>query len=290
MQKPAIVILGVGRLGSALACLARDYGYPLTAITAGHRETAVAFSEATSIPAYFDNVEAAAQGDIILITVSDRILPVVLEELIAGKRLRSGQVLLHTSGVLAGEALAAARQFGTSVGSMHPLQSFADIETARRNLSGSAFAIDGDPEAVAAASRLAIDLGGKLLRVPPEERVLYHAAACIASNYLVALLHVAEKLLARWTTEDKEALQALLPLVAGTLRNVAQQGTSAALTGPIIRGDASTVGQHLKALPQDFLNVYQILGQEALKLSGDRIPVAEREAIASLLSADKKNH
>lgn len=290
MQKPTIVILGVGRLGSALACLARGCGYPVTAITAGHRETAENFSQITGIPAFFDNAEAAAQGDIILITVPDRILPVVLEELVIGKRLRPGQVLLHTSGVLAGEVLAAARQFRTSVGSMHPLQSFADIETAQKNLSGSAFAIDGDPEAVIAASHLAIDLGGRVLRVPPEERVLYHAAACIASNYLVALLHVAEKLLGRWATEEQEALQALLPLVTGTLRNVTQQGTTAALTGPIVRGDASTVAQHLKALPEGFLNVYQTLGQEALRLSGDRIPPAERQAIASLLAADKNNH
>jgi predicted short-subunit dehydrogenase-like oxidoreductase (DUF2520 family) len=285
VQKPAIVILGVGRLGSALACLVSGCGYPVTAITAGHRETAEAFSQITGIPAFCDNAEAATQGDIILVTVPDRILPAVVEELIAGKRLRPGQVLLHTSGVLTGEALAAARQFGTLVGSMHPLQSFADIETARKNLSGSAFAVDGDPEAIDAARCLAIDLGGRVLRVPPEERVLYHAAACIASNYLVALLSVAEKLLGRWTTGDKAALQALLPLVTGTLRNVAQQGTTAALTGPIVRGDVSTMAQHLNALPEEFLDLYQSLGREALKLSGDRIPPAEREAIASLLTS-----
>ncbi|BBB90195.1 MAG TPA: DUF2520 domain-containing protein [Methylomusa anaerophila] len=288
MQKPVIVILGAGRLGSALACLAKGCGYPVAAVTTGRRETAAAFSQATGIPACCDNTEAAAQGDIILLTVPDRILPVVLAELIAGQRLRPGQVLLHTSGVLTGETLAAARQFGTAVGSMHPLQSFADLETARRNLSGSAFAIDGDPLAVNAASRLALDLGGRILQVPPEERVLYHAAACIASNYLVALLHMAEKLLSRWTTGEQDALQALLPLVSGTLRNVARQGTSAALTGPIVRGDAATIAQHLQALPEEFLPVYQLLGQEALRLSGDRISPEERDAIASLLASHNK--
>lgn len=284
MQKPAIVILGAGRLGAALACLAKDCGYPVAAVTTGHQETAAAFSQATGIPACRGNAAAAAQGDMILLTVPDRILPVVLAELIAGQRLRPGQVLLHTSGVLTGEALAAARQFGTAVGSMHPLQSFADLETARRNLAGSAVAIDGDPAAVNAASRLARDLGGRILRVPPEERVLYHAAACIASNYLVALLHTAEKLLSRWTADEQDALQALLPLINGTLRNVARQGTGAALTGPIVRGDAATVARHLQALPEEVLPVYKLLGQEVLQLAGNRVPPAEREAIARLLT------
>lgn len=290
MQKPAIVILGVGRLGSTLACIAKSRNYPVTAITAGHRETAEAFSRNTGIPAFFDNVEAATHGDIILITAPDRMLPAILEELTAGKRLRPGQILLHTSGSLTGEVLAGARHFGASAGSMHPLQSFAGMESTLPSLSGIAFAIDGDPAAVGAASRLALDLGGTVLHVPPEERVLYHAAACIASNYLVTLLHIAENLLERWTTGDKAALQALLPLAAGTLHNVAQQGTAAALTGPIVRGDASTVAQHLKALPEELLAVYQALGRKTLQLSGSRIDPEQKEAIAGLLSADRKNN
>ncbi|MDF2569239.1 MAG: oxidoreductase coenzyme F420-dependent [Sporomusa sp.] len=273
-------------MGSALACLANGAGYTVAAVTAEHREKAEEFSKATGFPAFIDNVEAATLGDIIFLTVPDRKLPMVMESLVNGKRLRCGQILLHTSGALAGEVLAPARKFGVEVGSMHPLQSFADIETARQNLSGSFFAIDGDEKAVAAANRLAVDLGGRILRVPPEERVLYHAAACLASNYVVALLHIAESLLSRWTNEEHEALQALLPLVTGTLRNVAEQGTAAALTGPILRGDASTVAQHLKALPEELLSVYQSLGQATLQLSGDRIPQGQRELISNMLAAD----
>ena len=284
MQKPIIVILGVGRLGAALACLARDVGYAVAAVTAGRKETVEAFSRATGFPAVFTNVEAAELGDVILLTVPDRVLPVVLEELIKGNRLRCGQVLLHTSGVLSGEILAPARQCGVSVGSMHPLQSFADVEIARKNLSGSAFAIDGDPKAIEIATGLAKDLGGRVLRVPPEERALYHAAACIASNYLVVLLHIAEQLLGRWTSDEQAALHALLPLVNGTLCNVAEQGTAAALTGPILRGDTSTVAQHLKQLPEEFLSVYQSLGQVTLQLAGSRIPLVEKELIANLLA------
>lgn len=285
IEKPTIVILGVGRLGAALALLAKEVGYAVAAVTASRRETAEAFSRATGFPAVLTNVEAAALGDVILLTVPDRVLPVVLEELIKGNRLRHGQILLHTSGVLSGEILAPARQCGVAVGSMHPLQSFADVETARKNLAGSAFAIDGDPEAIETATGLVKELGGRVVRVPPEERVLYHAAACIASNYLVALLHVAKQLLARWTADEQEALCALLPLVNGTLCNVAEKGTAAALTGPILRGDASTVAQHLKQIPEEFLPVYQSLGQVTLKLAGSRVPLAERERIETLLAA-----
>ncbi|WP_425059045.1 hypothetical protein SCACP_36970 [Sporomusa carbonis] len=285
-QKPTIVVLGVGRLGSALASVLATAGYKVAAVTARRRTTVETFSIATGIFAVFNNVDAAAQGDIILLTVPDRSLLAVLDELVAGQRLRRGQVLLHTSGVLPGEVLAPARQFGVAVGSMHPLQSFADIETARQNLPGSAFAIDGDPEAVDAAKCLVADLGGRVLRVPPQERALYHAAACMASNYLVVLLNIAEQLMSRWTVEQQDALQALLPLVTGTLRNVSRQGTAEALTGPILRGDASTVAHHIKALPEEFLAVYQSLGKAALGLTGNRITPAERRQIDSLLASN----
>ena len=282
-MKPTIVILGAGRLGSALAYLIRDAGYPVAAITAGHRETAVAISQASGIAAVFDNAAAAALGDVIILTVPDRVIPAVLTDLLRGKQLHSGQILLHTSGAATAEILAPAREFGVSVGSMHPLQSFADCETARETLAGSAFAVDGDPAAAAAASRLVSDLGGGVLNVPPAERALYHAAACMASNYLVALLHVSEQLLSRWTGEEQDAIQALLPLAAGSLRNVARQGTAAALTGPIVRGDAATVAQHLQVLPLELHPVYQSLGRVALELAGERVPAAERKTMAELL-------
>ena len=286
-QKPTIVVLGIGRLGSALAYILPTIGYEVTAVTARGEATAAAFSMLTGISATFDNVDAATQGDIVLITVPDRSISAVLEELVAGQRLRRGQVLLHTCGALSGEVLAPARHFGVAVGSMHPLQSFADIETARQNLPGSAFAIDGDPEAIAAANRLVIDLGGRTLFVPPQERVLYHAAACMASNYLIVLLNMAERLMGRWTLEQQDALQALLPLVNGTLRNVSTRGTTEALTGPISRGDASTVAHHLKALPEEFLAVYQSLGAAALELTGNQITPAEREKLDKLLALNR---
>ncbi len=286
-QKPTIVVLGIGRLGSALAYILPTIGYEVTAVTARGEATAAAFSMLTGISATFDNVDAATQGDIVLITVPDRSISAVLDELVAGQRLRRGQVLLHTCGALSGEVLAPARHFGVAVGSMHPLQSFADIETARQNLPGSAFAIDGDPEAIAAANRLVIDLGGRTLFVPPQERVLYHAAACMASNYLIVLLNMAERLMGRWTLEQQDALQALLPLVNGTLRNVSTRGTTEALTGPISRGDASTVAHHLKALPEEFLAVYQSLGAAALELTGSHITPAEREKLDKLLALNR---
>ncbi|MCX7779798.1 MAG: DUF2520 domain-containing protein [Negativicutes bacterium] len=288
-QKPTIVILGVGRLGSALASVLATAGYKVAAVTARRRTTVEAFSLATGIPAALNNVDAAAQGDVVLLTVPDRTLPAVLDELMAGQRLRRGQVLLHTSGALSGEVLAPARRFGVAVGSMHPLQSFAEMETARQNFSGTAFAIDGDPAAVDAAGCLAVDLGGRVLSVPPQERVLYHAAACMASNYLVVLLNMAERLMSRWTDEQQDALAALLPLVAGTLRNVGQRGTAEALTGPIVRGDVATVARHLQALPAEFLTVYQCLGKAALALTGNRITPEERRQIASLLASNDVN-
>ena len=103
-----------------------------------------------------------------------------------------------------------------------------------------------------------------MLVVPPLARPRYHAAAVIASNYLVALLQLAVRQLAPLGLEEREAVRALLPLVRGTLDNVEAMGLPEALTGPISRGDAATIRLHLDRLSEEDRHLYCALGREAL--------------------------
>jgi predicted short-subunit dehydrogenase-like oxidoreductase (DUF2520 family) len=126
-------------------------------------------------------------------------------------------------------------------------------------------------------NRLARDLRAKPKRVDDAHRAVYHAAAVYASNYVVTLLSEAIRLLrdAGWT--EKEAVQGLVPLADGAIANVRKRGPTAALTGPIRRGDAKTVTRHLVALaaldahagpgsPRQ-TDLYRMLGQVALEIA-----------------------
>ena len=123
-------------------------------------------------------------------------------------------------------------------------------------------------EAQDAGKKLVELFGGKAFSVPAEERAAYHAAACICSNYAVAVEAMAAQLMARWTGSNEAAWEALLPLFKGTAANLqATQNPAAVLTGPIARGDVSTVAKHLAALPADVIPAYCSLGLATTSLA-----------------------
>ena len=101
-------------------------------------------------------------------------------------------------------------------------------------------------------------------------KVLYHASAVIASNYLVTLLNLASGLWSHLGISQDEGLKALLPLVRGTVENLEAVGLPNALTGPIARGDVGTVKRHLAALADvapEILSVYKELARHAIPIA-----------------------
>ena len=167
----------------------------------------------------------------------------------------------HVSGATTLDALAAVREHDSTAFSLHPLQTFADGETA---VEGAPAAIAGaEDEALDFARDLAEALGMRPFEVAEEDRAAYHAAAAIASNLLVALEQSASDLLERTGIEDAREL--LAPLVLRTAANWAERGP-AALTGPIARGDRPTVERHRAAIAEtapELLPVYDALAARA---------------------------
>jgi predicted short-subunit dehydrogenase-like oxidoreductase (DUF2520 family) len=168
---------------------------------------------------------------------------------------------------LSTDALAPLHHRGYAIGSMHPLMAVADPWLAGERLVGAAFAMTGEPAANAAARRLVSALGGVPLTIAATQRPLYHAAAVVASNYLVALTGVAVRMLEQAGVDGDDAVRALLPLLRGTLDNVEHLGVKAAVTGPIARGDVDTVRLHLARLSPGDRVLYSGLGLELLRLA-----------------------
>lgn len=255
-------IIGGGRVGSRLAASLREAGV-LVGITAASEQHSAQLAQQFGVPAT-DNAKLWQAADVLLLTVPDRLIGTVAEEL-AQSVTPAAKVVLHVSGSVGLEPLAPLAQLGAHVGSLHPLQSFAGGNT---KLAGVYMALDGDSEAQDAGKKLVELFGGKAFSVPAEERAAYHAAACICSNYVVAVEAMAAQLMARWTGSNEAAWEALLPLFKGTAANLqATQNPAAVLTGPIARGDVSTVAKHLAALPADVIPAYCSLGLATTSLA-----------------------
>jgi predicted short-subunit dehydrogenase-like oxidoreductase (DUF2520 family) len=261
-------LVGAGRVGTALAVLLARSGYRL--VGASGREASRARVEAflPGVP-FVSATEAARRGRVVVLGVPDDAIADMCAALAADGAFRSGQSVVHLSGAVSLLALGAARAAEAGVLSLHPLQTFPDVETGIERLPGSSMAVTAwDEEAFRLGEGLARDAGGRAVRVPEEHKALYHAAAVFCSNYLVAVEAVAERLFRAAGLEDP--VPAFAPLARATLDSVVRAGPAAALTGPVARGDAGSVRRNLEALSSeapDAVPAYLSLADVALSLA-----------------------
>jgi predicted short-subunit dehydrogenase-like oxidoreductase (DUF2520 family) len=261
-------------MGRALARLLRERGEPIAVVASRnpeHASAAAAFAGGGAVASTYAEIPQHAAR--VLIAVPDDAIADVARILAAAGMDRG--IALHTSGARGPEALAALTAAGVACGTLHPLQTVANPEEGVRVLPGVAFAIDGAPEAAAWAGHLVAVLDGLALHIPAASRPLYHAAAVMASNYLTALISTAVILMKEAGVNESTARRALEPLARTSVENAFRLGPSAALTGPIARGDAETVRGHLASLalakiPATVANLYRAAGLATLDIARQR--------------------
>jgi predicted short-subunit dehydrogenase-like oxidoreductase (DUF2520 family) len=263
-----IALVGAGRVGTALAVLLARAGHRIVGASGRDRSRARVEAFLPGVP-FVPPTEAVEGAEAVILGVPDDAIAPLCADLAAADALRSGRFVAHLSGAAPLLALDPARAAGALVLSLHPLQTFPDVEAGIERLPGSAVAVTAwDQDAYVVGEHLAEDAGGRPFRIPEERRALYHAAAVFCSNYLVAVEGLAERLF-RVAGVD-EPVRAFGPLARATLDNVLRAGPAAALTGPVARGDAGTVRRNLEALSThapDAVSAYVALARASLALA-----------------------
>ena len=239
-----IGVIGPGRVGTGLARLLADRGYAIAAVagkTPAHAETlsaALPDCKSTTAQAVADTC------DLVFITTPDNAINAVASAV----TWQRGQGVVHCSGALPASVLSVVEQHGALPGAFHPLQTLPDAQAAFTNLPGTFVAIEAEEPLFGRLAAIANALECTWGYVPPDARPAYHAAAVLVSNYTVALTHAGVELWRAIGKTEPEALQALLPLLQGTLHNLCRLGPTDALTGPVSRGDWATVEKNLEAI------------------------------------------
>jgi predicted short-subunit dehydrogenase-like oxidoreductase (DUF2520 family) len=263
-----VAIIGAGRMGRGLSLALQEVGIEATVL------------DRTRHP------EDTLKTALVLIAVPDDSINLVAGDLARSRAVNKRHVVLHLSGLLDRTALDPLADTGAALGSFHPLQSIADPSTARPRLRGAFAGLEGDDRALLAGEGLAGALGMRAVRLAPGGKAAYHAGAVIASNYLVALGSVAEALARKAGVPPAEARALYLPLMQGTVDNLAL-GPAVALTGPVRRGDAATVRRHLAALEPGDRALYRALGLVALRLAREAgLEAAPAAAVERALSGE----
>jgi len=281
-----LAVVGAGRVGTSLAVLWRRAGHRIVAVAGGVATPERAARYLPDVPV-LDATGAAKAAEIVVIATPDAAIGPVCEEMAAAGALDAANAVVHASGATGLDALAPAAAVGASRLSVHPLQTCPTVEAGVERIPGSTFAVTArDADAYALGERLATDAGGNPVRIDDERKPLYHAAAVFASNYLVTVTALAERL--GLAAGIGDPIAAFAPLQEATLANIARVGPEQALTGPAVRGDAITLQRNLEALERyapEAVRSYVVLADLALTLSerAGRSP-ADRAAVEEVLA------
>lgn len=265
-----IAIIGVGNVGKVFGCALSKKGYRIASAFSRSEKNRKLAADLLGCPVYSEPEKAASEADVVLLTTPDRVIEEVCESIAAKKGFQKGQVVLHTSGAHSSNILIAARNAGAFVLSFHPLQTFPELKAGLRSLPGTFFAVEGDEKALPLARELVDAMEGKMLTIPTEMKPLYHAAACVACNYLVSLMDVALRMYKVMGISPQKAFEALSPLIFSTIGNIKALGPEKALTGPVSRGDSSTISSHIdimNRLSPELLPLYRSLGLYTVDLA-----------------------
>lgn len=264
-----IGIIGTGAVGSALAVLLSSAGYTIASVSGRNVERTHSLAQQVSAKNNGHNNEATVRDtDVIFLCLNDDALGDEIERLAAGDIPFRNKIFYHTAGAVAGDIFDPLRKKGASAGSFHPLQSIPrdGIET---TLHEFAVAIEGDQLAVDVAVEMAREVGAHPIVLGKGSKVLYHAAASLASNGLVGLTGVVEEMIQSVGLEA-EGRAYFYKLMEQSLDNSRKLTAEKAITGPASRGDMTTLKQHLSSLRESFphlVPIYIVIGSHCVSLA-----------------------
>ena len=277
--------IGAGTVGTALSVSLSNKGYSVVAVSSRSQTSARNLARTISgcLPVS-SNQDVADVAELVFVTTPDDAIAPVVSQI----RWHKGQSVIHCSGADSTDILQPAGKLGAYVGVFHPLQTFANVRQAIENMPGSTFALEAEEPLLKTLKDMATALDGYCIELKASDKVVYHASAVIACNYLVTLVKLATDL---WQTFDipiNQATQALLPLIRGTIHNIGTVGIPQCLTGPIARGDTGTIKKHLHALQKvapGLLSTYRELGLQTIPvaLAKGRINQHQAEELKAIL-------
>lgn len=238
-------------------------------------------------------LSAMRAAEVWMIATRDDAIAASCDALADSGLLRAGDIVFHLSGGTPSGALVSAAGRGAFVASVHPVKTFTDAAAAARTFTGTFCSAEGDARALAVLKPAFEKIGARVFDIAPEFKAIYHSGGVFACNYLVALIEIALRCHEKAGIPREVSLAAIAPMVRETIDAVFARGPAAALTGPVSRGDVTTLGRHLAALAAwdgSLAALYRQLGIVAVALAEeDRRAAPEAlEKVRRLLGGGKQ--
>ena len=238
-------VVGAGRVGAVLGSALRAAGHSVvgaSAVSADSRDRIDALLPGVpvlEVPAVVERAE------LVLLTVPDDALAGLVRGIADTGGWQPGQIVVHTAGRYGTAVLEPALRAGAIPVALHPAMTFTGTSIDLSRLVGCPFAVTAPAPVLPIGQALVVEIGGEPVALPEEARPLYHAALAHGANHLVTLVTQAMRALARAGVDEPGRY--LTPLLTAALDGTLRDG-ELALTGPVLRGDAGTVAEHVASL------------------------------------------
>lgn len=242
---PAFGFIGCGKVGRTLAQAFRHAGHDVAGAWSRKEADVRLMQDEVAGLAALPSPQAVVDAcEFVFLTVADD----AIGEVASGLEWTGRNRAIHCSGATEVSVLSKARADGAAIGGFHPLQMFANPAVALQGLPGCTVGIEAEGELAHELAGLAAAIGCRAIQVPPGGRALYHASAYYVGPFLIALLAEGAALWRSFGATEKQALDALLPLLRGTVSAVVDGGLARGMGGCVARGDVGTVVKHVDAL------------------------------------------
>lgn len=250
-----IGVVGAGRVGAVLGSALAGAGHPVVGVSAVSQQSRERASVLLPGVPVLEVPEVVRRAELVLLAVPDDALGPLVQGLADTGAWQAGQIVVHTSGRAGVAVLGPARAAGVIPLALHPAMTFTGTSLDLSRLVGCAFAVTAPGPVLPIGQALVVEIGGEPVVVAEEDRPLYHAGLAHGANHLVVLVaQAAQALRGAGVAEPGRVLRPLLEAALdGALRaedaaGDGGAGAIAALTGPVRRGDAGTVAEHVAVL------------------------------------------
>lgn len=269
-KRERINIIGCGNLGKTLGhLLVKNQVATIGSVCNSSKASTLDAINFMGQGKYSPSIDELEPADLILITTPDDLIAPICKKLSHNPFIKQGSLVLHCSGSLASDILVPMKEKGCYLASVHPMRSFSKPELSIQHYAGTYCAVEGDEEALPKVHALFQAIGSMTYAINKKQKSLYHASGVFASNYVVTLAEQALSCMNKAGIEHETAMSLIINLMRGTLSNLETTlSPERSLTGPIQRGDVSTLMKHLESLiDEEQRLLYSVLGEATLALT-----------------------
>jgi len=281
MKKDMLIgFIGAGKVGKALGKYFKLNGLDIVGFYDIDSKASKNASELVGVNFFAELQNLVFKSEILFLTVSDKAIEAVWSEI--AKFDLDGKIIIHCSGALSSRIFAGIDELGAFGYSLHPVMTINDSPDSYQSLASAHFTLEGSHGKLDVVREFIATFGNSVHVIDAENKSLYHCAAVFSSNFMLAVAEISMKLLERCGFDD-EGQKILFPLMETSIKNVMNEGTTMALTGPVERGDTSTIEKHLNVLNQNEKQLYSLLSQTLIEIAEAKNPKVDYEILKKVV-------